>query len=135
MMEEAFAKYLSEDAGVIAAIGEQIDWVIHPQAKDKPYIVLHNITSVPVYSDEGFAGLTYSRIQIDHWARTYAQAKEASRATTARLNSGGSKFTQDGIEFQVSFKVDEQDSFERRNAAEELFRVRLDFDIWYQEEN
>lgn len=131
-MEEAFAKYLSESSGLQAIVGDQIDWVKHPQGKESPYIVLHNVTTLPVYSDEGLAGLSYSRIQIDHWAKTYALAKSASRETTQRLDSGGSKFTQDSIEFQVSFKADEQDSFERGAAEENMYCVRIDVDLWYK---
>lgn len=135
MMEEAFAAYLVASGDLAAIVGQRIDWAIRPQAEATPAITLHNITSFPVYADEGDTGLSYARIQTDSWAKTYAEAKAAARAITERLNSNGSKFVQSGIEFQISYKADEQDSFERGAAAESLYRVRQDFDIWFKEEN
>jgi hypothetical protein len=50
-----------------------------------------------------------------------------------RLSGGTASFTKDNIEFQISFNEDEQDSFEHSVGAEDLYRVRLDFIIWYKE--
>lgn len=133
-MEEAFRDYLASAPAVQAIVGSRIDWNIRPQsAKQTPAITLHVISSTPIYSDEGYAGLTPSRIQMDHWGATYALAKEASRATTERLTGGGAKFVHQGIEFQLAFKEDEQDETEQGAAEELLHRVRTDIIIMYKE--
>lgn len=134
-MEEAFVSYLLAGVDLGGIIAGRIDWGIRPQAQNTPAVVLHAISSVPVYSDEGFADLTSARIQADCWAKTYAQAKDAARKLHDRLLAGGSaKFVHGGIEFQFVFKDDEQDSFERGAAAEDLYRVRLDFTLMYKGE-
>lgn len=131
-MEEAFVTYLLGSSALIAIVGQRISWATRPQAELTPSIVLHNITAAPIYSDEGASGLSSARIQVDSWAKTYALAKEASRKVTERLSGGSASFNQSGVEFQVAFKEDEQDSFERGNAAEDLYRVRTDFILWYK---
>lgn len=132
-MEEAFVAYLAGSTGLTAIVGDRIDWAVRPQAELTPSVVLHNIVSTPVYSDEGFSGLTSVRIQVDHWAKTYALAKQASRETTQRLTGTNTQFTYGGFFFQSVLKEDEQDTFEQGAAAEELYRVRLDFIIMYKE--
>lgn len=131
-MEEALVAYILAGVGVQAAVSNRITWAVRTQGSRTPAIVLHNISSVPVYSDEGDSGLASTRIQADSWAETYALAKNAARALTARLNENGAKFVSGDYEFQFAFKEDEQDSFERGAAAENLYRTRLDFIIMYR---
>lgn len=132
MMEEALTAYILGSVALAAIVGGRIDWAVRPQASLTPSIVLQNITTVPYYSDEGDTGLSTTRIQADCWAKTYALAKSAARELTNRLSGGQAKFIQSGIEFQTAFKEDEQDSFERGAAAEDLYRVRLDFTLIYR---
>jgi hypothetical protein len=132
-MEEAFTNYLLGASGLTALVGPRITWATRPQASALPSVVLHKITSQPIYSDEGESGLTSARMQIDCWGATYAAAKGVARQVMARLSGGGASFTQSNFEFQASFAEDEQDSFERGAGGEDLYRVRLDFIIWYKE--
>lgn len=134
-MEEAFIDYLVTSSAIQNVVSDKIDWNIRPQSKNTPAISLHVVSSIPIYSDEGFSGLSSARIQMNHWALTYKLAKEASRATTARLTENGSKFIHGGFEFQVSFKEDEQDETEQGAAEELLHNVRTDFIIMYKETN
>lgn len=131
-MEEAFVAYLLGSSGLTTIVSNRIDWAIRPQAEETPSILLHTISTTPSYSDDGDDGLTSSRVQVDCWANTYAIAKQAAREVTSRITGNGAKFSQGGIEFQVAFKEDEQDGFERGAAAEDLFRVRLDFILMYK---
>lgn len=134
-MEEAFTAYLIGSVSLQAIISNRADWNIRPQASNTPSITLSVVSSNPTYSDEGDANLTPTRIQIDSWAKTYALSKSTSRAVFDRLNSNGAKFNQGNFEFQISFKEDENESFERSTAGEELYRVQQDFIIWYKEIN
>lgn len=131
-MEEAFAAYLAGDATLMAAVSNRMDWAKLPQGQETPAIALWVISDIPTYSDEGDAGLTAARIQIDSWALTYALAKDVSRKVMSRLNQNGNQFTQSQIEFQLAFKEDEQDSFEVGNAGDELYRVRQDIIVMYK---
>lgn len=132
MMEEAFVAYLLGGVDLQSLVNGRLTWAVRKQGSQTPAIVLHNISDMPVYSDEGDSGLASARIQTDSWGKTYAQAKDASRALFNRLNENGAKFTQGDYEFQFAFKEDEQDTFERGAAAEELYRTRLDFIIMYR---
>lgn len=133
-MEEAFTAYLLGSVTLTGIIGTRLTWSTRPQVDNTPACDMINVSSIPEYSDDGEDGLAFARIQIDSWAKTYALAKNASRAVTARLSNGGTaKFVSGGFEFQGVFKEDEQDSFERGAAAEDLYRTRLDFTLLYKE--
>lgn len=132
-MEEAFTNYLLGATGLTDLVGQRITWATRPQASALPVIVLNKISGAPEYADEGEVGLLSARIQIDCWGETYAAAKGVAREVMTRLSGGGASFTQEGMEFQAAFNEDGQDSFERGAGGEDLYRVRLDFIIWYKE--
>lgn len=134
-MEEALTSYLLAGTSLVTLIGQSLTWNVRQQGGPSPAIVLHNISSIPTYTDEGDANLTSTRIQSDTWASTWQAAKDASRELTNRMTAGGlGKFTHGGFEFQVSFKEDEQESFEREVAALDLYRVRIDFNLLYKQQ-
>jgi hypothetical protein len=132
-MEEAFTNYLLTSVGLGILVGPRITWGVRPQASALPAIVLHKIDGSPQYADEGEVGLFTARIQIDNWGVTYASAKNVSREAMARLSGGGAAFTYDNFDFDISFNESGQDTFELGDGGEHLYRVRLDFTIWYKE--
>lgn len=132
-MEEAFTAYLLGATGLTALVSNRIDWVKRPQGKPLPAIVLQKVDGAPVYSDEGESGLFSARIQVDCWAETYAAVKAVARQVMARLSATTeSAFTQNNISFQSAFNSDEQDVLEVDADGHPIYRVRLDFIVWYR---
>jgi hypothetical protein len=127
-MEEALANYLLGASGITDLVVDRITCGTLPQGEAVPAIVLNKIDGLPEYSDEGEAGLSSARIQIDSYADTYAAAKSVARAVKALLS--GASFEQDRIKFDT-FIEDEQDSFEEATGPDRRFRVRLDITAWH----
>lgn len=128
-MEEAIVAHLLAAAGVAAIVGDRITFGVRDQAADLPALVLNLIDRVPVYSDEGEAGLNEARLQTDAYAETAKGAKALARAVRASLS--GAAFTAGGVEFQAIFQENEQELFERSTGGDELRRVSIDFLIWH----
>jgi hypothetical protein len=130
-MEEALIAKLLGDSGVSALAGNRIYPVARPQGSLLPAIVLATVSNVPVYTNDGEAGIAEARVQIDCWGATYGSVKAASRAVTASLSAFFG--TVDGTVFQYVLLDGERDSRESgSNVAEYLFRTQLDFRVWYQ---
>lgn len=100
----------------------RVHYVRLPQKPIYPALVYNIITSDEQYSDEGHAGLSEYRVQIDAWAKTreaasslMSQAKSAMRAHFA--------------DFRV---VNEYDNIREREDETDLYRSSTDFICWQQ---
>lgn len=132
-MKQALTNYLLDAEDLEALIADRITWGVRPQGSALPSIAMHQISGSPEYDDDGEAGLSSARIQIDCWGDTYIAADNVARQVMVRLSGNGAAFVQDDIEFQAAFNEDHQDDFERGAGDEDLYRVRLDFMIWHKE--
>lgn len=130
MENELIAKLLA-DGGVAALAGNHVYPVSRPQGSALPAVTLATVSNVPVYTDQGEAGIAEARVQLDCWGATYASVKETARAVKAALSAF---FGQVGdVTFQYILLDGERDLREGgSNAAEYLFRVQLDFRVWYE---
>lgn len=130
MIEESIIGALLADMSVKAVISNRVFPVSRPQGTALPAITVFRVDGAPLQADEGPVGLEPVRMQIDCWAKTYSDAKTAARAVIAALNGF------DGIMGASTVPLIELDA-ERdmpreggTNAAEYLFRVSLDFQVW-----
>jgi hypothetical protein len=130
-MEEALMTRLLSQSALTALVGAppaaRITWAQRPQGSALPAIVLHTISGPRSYTMQGEAGVREARVQADVWGATYSSAKAAARQLMAALS--GQRFTG----FQAAFVDTEDDGFERSEAGEALYRVRLDFLLWREE--
>lgn len=78
---------LLSDAGLSAACGGRVHWQTAPQGGALPVLVLNRVSVVPAYTFGGEDALRSTRVQIDVWARTYAEAADIA-ATLRGLLSG-----------------------------------------------
>lgn len=131
MMGVALINYLLEDAAITSLVDRRISWAIRPQSQTVPDIVLFTVDGRPEYDDEGDAGISQARIQVDCRGSSWLTARQVSDAVKTRMRI---EFSTGGVEFQSVSCEDEQDSFERDAADVGLFRVRLDFLILYKEQ-
>ncbi|SDP40613.1 Protein of unknown function [Filomicrobium insigne] len=130
-MEEAMIARLLADPGVAAYASTRIYPVSRPQGDLLPAVTLQRIDGGPTYSDDGETGLGNARVQIDTWAATYEVAKTLSRAVTASLSAFHGIVG--GIDFQTILLNDARDFREAGgNQVEYLFRVSLDFNVWWR---
>ena len=130
-MEEALRAFLLTQSGVSGVVSDRAYWSIRPQAGPLPALVLQVIDRSPAYTMDGNAALAETRVQVDCYGTTYAQAKTLARAVRDPLD--GKRFTQDSIRFEA-FRLDERDLSEAGTTeAERVHRISLDFQIWHQE--
>ena len=130
-MEEALRAYLLTQSGVSSVVFDRAYWNVRPQGAALPALVLQVIDRSPAYTMDGNAALAETRVQIDCYGTTYAQAKTLARAVRAPLD--GKRFTQSSIRFEA-FRLDERDLSEAGTTeAERVHRISLDFQIWHQE--
>jgi hypothetical protein len=128
-MQEALTAYLLGSSGLAALVSNRITWAARPQASALPSVTLHTIDDIPGYVTTGPDGLASSRIQVDCWGLTYAEAKLASRAVEARLS--GMSVTVSGVALRGGFKQGERDSFEQAAAGGDVYRTSTDYIIWH----
>lgn len=130
-MENAVIAKLLADSGLAALVDNRIYPVARPQGSMLPAITLQTVSNVPVYTNDGEAGIAEARVQIDCWGATYSSVKTVARAVTASLSAFFG--TVDGVAFQNVLLDGERDSRESgSNAPEYLFRTQLDFRVWYE---
>lgn len=136
-MEAALTDHLLASAALVALVGSRITWDERPQGDVLPAVVLQWIDGVPEYSDEGFAGLTASRLQIDCWATHQpgkngsTLAKQVARLVIAALPVS---ITVSDVEFQGIFPETIRDFPPEMAAAQiPVFRRSIDYLISFTE--
>jgi hypothetical protein len=132
-MKEALLSKLLGALGVTGLVGDRISWALRPRRDALPAIALHLISAPRDYHMAGPSGLVTSRVQVDCWAQSAANATAVSRAVNAAI--GGMRETVDGVEFQGAFLETETDMTDDEGATpdEVLYRVSMDFFIWHSE--
>jgi hypothetical protein len=120
-MEEEFRAALLASSGVIALVGDRIDFGGNPQGTPYPRIALWTIGDREEFTLDGPDGVSQGRVQVDCYAETYGKAKLLSRAVRAVMNgySGGG--------FQGVFLAATRDS----RDGDGPFRSSLDFTTVY----
>ena len=98
--------------------GARVFPLIAPDGVPRPYIVYQRVAAVTENVLSGDAGLTNTRIQIDTFGDTYAQAQTVAAAIIALM---------DGWSVQ-NVNLMSQDFFE---PDTKLHRCSMDFSIWH----
>ena len=109
-------------APVTALVGQRVYWVDRPQASALPAITLQTISEARRQHMKGFDGLDVSRVQIDCWATSYAQAQalqEAAIAATIDEHAGN------GIRFARAF-IDSIRDLGERVETQFIHRASID---------
>ncbi|HEV7284320.1 MAG TPA: DUF3168 domain-containing protein [Kaistia sp.] len=130
-MEEALTAYLLASTPVTDLVGLRVTWDERPQGDALPAVVLNLIDSAPEYSDEGLAGLSMARVQIDCWAAHASGSNGSTLAKAVAKAVTGSMpvaMTVDGVEFQGVF-LDAARDFppETGPGGVQFFRRSLDY--------
>jgi hypothetical protein len=135
-MEESLIAFLLASTGLAALVGTRITWHAREQGAGLPAVVLHLIDRVPVYSDEGHAGLDATRVQINCLATdaTASAGKSktilVARAVRAALSSVA--MTYQGVTFQGVFPdIIDQDLTPEIVGGVTVYGRSLDYQLWH----
>ena len=131
MAVEAIVTLLEASAAVTALVGDRITPEWRKQGDPLPALTVAEVSAVR--SDELLAAfsLTASRIQVDCWAGSYAQAKALSRAVRDTLDQQSGIIA--GVQVERISLSDFRDLGEK-TGDKSIRRVSLDFNVWYQEQ-
>lgn len=129
-MEEALITYLLGVSAVSSVLSDRLNYNTKPQSTLLPCAVIQRVSGEPVYESNGASGLEESRIQVDCYGASYAEAKTVARAIIGALS--GVRFIQGSIHFNSCFINFQNDRFEASNdGANKYHRVILDITIWH----
>lgn len=127
-MEEALIALLLADAGLTDLIDGRVRPGRASQTDPAPFVVVQVIDKNRSYTMKGHSGLVRSRVQLDAYADTYAQAKEIARLMEARLS--GHK----DAPFKAIFLEDHRDlPAADAGTVTTKFRASLDITVHYGE--
>ncbi len=113
---------LTSAADVAALVGTRVYPLIQPQPAIAPSIVYQVVIDTPLNTLDGCnaADIYQSRVQIDAYGNTYAEAQAVADAANAVFGSQKSqRFT--------SVRLTRRDLYE---SDTKLHRVSMDFSIW-----
>ena len=121
-----FEKYLvatlKGNAPLAALVGTRIFPLIVPQGTDFPCISYQRISGMPANTLSGHSGLEEIDLQIDVWAKTYAEAKEIAKAVRAAMPATGTPFS-------AHLRTDE----DLPGDDGTYFRVSMEYTVWFLE--
>lgn len=109
-------------AAVTALVGTRIYWVERPQASALPSITLQTIAEERPQHMAGLENMKVSRVQIDCWASSYAQAQALAEAVIAAVVPEN---TSNGIVFHRTF-IDSIRDLGERTETQFIHRASLD---------
>lgn len=131
-MEGAIVSKLRGTSGVSAIVGQRVWPGRRPQARTLPSITVFRVDGAPIYTNDGETGLAEGRVQIDCWATTYTDAKNAAGAVKDALSNF--EGTQSGTTFRLTYVIDERDT-EEGGSNQDTYYYRTSIDIMVMFEN
>lgn len=143
-LKTALFDYLSNDAGVVAIVGDQVDGVpgIYPMtapasAGDPPWVTYQELSRISWNHMLAISGLVRSRLEVDAWATTPLVADALAEAVRLAMDGFRGLMGDEELDVRSCFLEDAQDDYEPPQAAEGrvgLYRVRQDYFIAYMVE-
>lgn len=121
MSVEVTLAVLKAASAVTAIVGSgancRISPLIKAQGVTPPAITLQRVTTTPQNHLRGHAGLDANRIQADHYAETYAQARALAAASRSAMQAAG------------HLCISEVDNYDPE-VDPGLYRITQDFEVW-----
>ena len=125
MIEFDVYAHLSSHAGLVALVGDEIYPIILPQREDTypsdwAGVTYFKVSHPEVYSKDGSSGLSFPRIQITVWAKSYTRAKQVAEQVKAAMREYS----------EFNTKENDNDNYEPDTG---LWQIPLDFIIHHKE--
>lgn len=127
-VESGINTLLLTNAEVTALVADRVYPVRMPEGAQMPALVYTSISSVPVVGISGQNKLTKKRLQVDCYGSTYPDVKHLEQAVNnALINYQGTPDANstsiESIQQLLSIDLYEDDA--------KLYRVNLDFEVWF----
>lgn len=126
-METALRSRLKDDAAVAALASTRIDWGVRPQGSPLPAIVLTNVFDDRSQHMAGFDGFRTTRVQIDCYAASKADAVALREAA---LNAVVPAATKSGVTFLRAQGISVLDRGEQAETGF-IHRELIDLQLWH----
>lgn len=133
MIESSLRPYLAADLGVSGYVADRIYPIQLPQAAALPAVTYQRISTVPYHHLEGYSGLTASRLQIDCWAVTYADAKGLAEAVRLALDGFSGAMGEHTIESVLLLGHNDVPESPDGDGEYGIQRVSMDFRVAFDE--
>lgn len=127
-METALRKRLLDDVAVKAIVSTRVDWSVRPQADPFPAIVLTMVSDDRSQNFEGFDKFRPTRVQIDCYAKTYAEAASLREAVIAAVVPAAIVTDTEFLRAFVNNVLDRGDQTETNGF---VHRQLIDFTFWH----
>ena len=127
--EAAVAKRLLDDAAVKALVQSRVDWMRRP-GRQLPACTMQIVSDARPQHYKGFQGVRQTRVQVDCWSATFADAIALRDAVIAALVPGA---TVAGVRFDRAAVASVRPGFDGDGTASEgqphgeLYREIIDF--------
>ncbi len=109
------------------AAATRVYWMDRPQASTLPAITLQTVTGERPQTYGGFQDTRFSRVQMDIWATSYAEARAILEAAVAAI---APRIIANGITFDRMQFEGERDLLERLET-QTIYRTSIDLMIWH----
>jgi len=129
--ESGLRAFLLTDSGLQTAVAGRVYPLQLPQDTTLPAITYQRISTVRDHAMEAPMTLPDARFQFDVWADNYLASKSIAELVRKKLN--GYKGAAGGEEIQGAFLDSERDFYEKVSDITDIYRVSMDFMIWYRE--
>lgn len=129
MLEKGLADLLAADATIASMASNRVRHIVLPEGTDYPAIVITQVASQYIVSQQGVNALQMARYQVDAYTRNQKTVRQLRQAIHNVLDgyrgtlSDGTKVHSILPNSDVEFWSDDDDK--------RLFRVAADFNIWF----
>ncbi len=138
-MKQALRDFLLADDGVAGLVGARVSWATRPRRAALPSIVMTQISGVRDYHMVAPSRLVTSRVQVDCWALSNAEAEQLAVAVNGAMSGLRMTLTvrpnSAPVQIQGAFLESQIDLSEDGSTPpdEMLHRISMDFMVWHDE--
>lgn len=129
MEEQLVARLIRPASAVVSVVGNRVNWLERPTGETLPSVTLQVASGGEAYNHEARQDLSYARLQVDCWGKSYLSAKQVARSVISELEQ---PFENEAISFDEALVIND---FDRRpetlTGGTRVFSVLLEFDLPY----
>lgn len=132
-IESGIYSFLTGSAAIAVIVGDRVYPMLIEQGVDYPAITYQEISNSPEHSQDGYSGITYTRVQINCWSITAIGARNLREVVRMRMDGyAGAMGT---IVVQSCFWVGGHDIYEPQPGMEQdrRFGKSMDFMVCHVE--
>ena len=121
--EAVFLSVLQGNAALKALVGDRVFALIIPDGTYLPCVTFQRISGMPANTVGGRSGREEIEMQVDVWARTYAEAKAVTKAVRDAVPARGAVFG--------AHLIQDSDTYE---SETNYYRITMEYTCWMLEE-